>query len=66
MVEMCQFVGNRDQLITLLLPLVEHILNIIHIHFQDRYVSIHISSLPSFHGLRSSYFVFMVLNTLYL
>ncbi|XP_044463911.1 nuclear pore complex protein NUP205 isoform X2 [Mangifera indica] len=35
MVEMCQFVGNRDQLITLLLPLVEHILNIIHIHFQD-------------------------------
>ncbi|KAJ0091057.1 hypothetical protein Patl1_13095 [Pistacia atlantica] len=35
MVEMCQVAGNRDQLITLLLPLVEHVLNIILIHFQD-------------------------------
>lgn len=39
MVEMCQVAGNRDQLITLLLPLVEHVLNIILIHFQDRYAS---------------------------
>lgn len=37
MVEMCQVVGNRDQLITLLLPLVEQVLNVILIHFQDRY-----------------------------
>ncbi|TXG61268.1 hypothetical protein EZV62_012631 [Acer yangbiense] len=35
MVEMCQVAGNRDQLITLLLPLLEHILNVILIHFQD-------------------------------
>ncbi|KAK8343858.1 hypothetical protein V6Z12_A07G042900 [Gossypium hirsutum] len=35
MVEMCQVAGNRDQLISLLLPLVEHILNVIIIHFQD-------------------------------
>lgn len=48
MVEMCQVAGNRDQLITLLLPLVEHVLNIILIHFQDRYVSIHIFSLFHF------------------
>lgn len=37
MVEMCQIVGNRDQLITLLLQLAEHVLNIILIHLQDRY-----------------------------
>lgn len=37
MVEMCQVVGHRDQLITLLLPLVEQVLNVILIHFQDRY-----------------------------
>ncbi|KAM6580187.1 hypothetical protein CsatA_003961 [Cannabis sativa] len=35
MVEMCQVVGNRDQLITLLLPVAEQVLNIILIHFQD-------------------------------
>ncbi|KAG6723921.1 hypothetical protein I3842_03G232400 [Carya illinoinensis] len=35
MVEMCQVVGNRDQLIALLLPLAEHGLNVILIHFQD-------------------------------
>lgn len=37
MVEMCQVVGIRDQLITIVLPLVEHVLNIFLIHFQDRY-----------------------------
>ncbi|XP_042499811.1 nuclear pore complex protein NUP205 [Macadamia integrifolia] len=36
MVEMCQVAGNRDQLISLLLPLAEHVLNIILIHFRDR------------------------------
>ncbi|XP_009364040.2 nuclear pore complex protein NUP205 [Pyrus x bretschneideri] len=35
MVEMCQVVGIRDQLITIVLPLVEHVLNIFLIHFQD-------------------------------
>ncbi|KAH9761847.1 nuclear pore complex protein NUP205 [Citrus sinensis] len=35
MVEMCQVAGNRDQLITLLLLLTEHVLNVILIHFQD-------------------------------
>ncbi|KAL5547863.1 hypothetical protein UlMin_003094 [Ulmus minor] len=35
MVEMCQIVGNRDQLITLLLPIAEQVLNIFLIHFQD-------------------------------
>ncbi|CAE6088933.1 unnamed protein product [Arabidopsis arenosa] len=39
MVEMCQIVGNRDQLITLLLQLAEHVLNIILIRLQDRSVS---------------------------
>lgn len=39
MVEMCQVAGKRDQLITLLLPLAEHVLNVILIHFQDRYAS---------------------------
>uniref|UniRef100_A0A1J3IWV9 Nuclear pore complex protein NUP205 n=1 Tax=Noccaea caerulescens TaxID=107243 RepID=A0A1J3IWV9_NOCCA len=38
MVEMCQIVGNRDQLITLLLQLAEHVLNIVLIHLQDRSV----------------------------
>lgn len=36
MVKMCQVAGNRDQLISLLLPLAEHVLNVIIIHFQDR------------------------------
>ncbi|KAI5320580.1 hypothetical protein L3X38_040288 [Prunus dulcis] len=36
MVEMCQVVGIRDQLVTLLLPLMEHVLNVFLIHFQDR------------------------------
>lgn len=40
MVEMCQIVGNRDQLITLLLQLAEHVLNIILIHLQDRYTTL--------------------------
>ncbi|KAE8668521.1 NUP205 protein [Hibiscus syriacus] len=35
MVEMCQVAGNRDQLISLLIPLAEHVLNVILIHFQD-------------------------------
>ncbi|XVF88378.1 hypothetical protein PTKIN_Ptkin19aG0046000 [Pterospermum kingtungense] len=35
MVEMCQVAGDRDQLISLLLPLAEHMLNVILIHFQD-------------------------------
>ncbi|KAM7263304.1 hypothetical protein ACFE04_000987 [Oxalis oulophora] len=35
MVEMCQVVGNRDQLIMLLLALMDHVLNVILIHFQD-------------------------------
>ncbi|KAG8654366.1 nuclear pore complex protein NUP205 isoform X3 [Manihot esculenta] len=35
MVEMCQVAGNRNQLITILLPLVEQLLNVILIHFQD-------------------------------
>ncbi|KAL5729570.1 hypothetical protein ACHQM5_002502 [Ranunculus cassubicifolius] len=35
MVDMCQIAGNRDQLITLLLPLAEQVLNIFLIHFQD-------------------------------
>ncbi|KAM3012969.1 hypothetical protein FF2_025890 [Malus domestica] len=35
MVEMCQVVGIRDQLITIVLPLVEHVLNVFLIHFQD-------------------------------
>ncbi|XP_059431871.1 nuclear pore complex protein NUP205 isoform X2 [Corylus avellana] len=38
MVEMCEVVGNRDQLIALLLPLAEHVLNVILIHFQDSFV----------------------------
>ncbi|KAF7814524.1 nuclear pore complex protein NUP205 [Senna tora] len=36
MVEMCRVVGSRDQLITLLLLLSEHVLNIILIHLQER------------------------------
>ncbi|KAJ4837663.1 hypothetical protein Tsubulata_013874 [Turnera subulata] len=36
MVEMSQVAGNRHQLITLLLTLAEHVLNILLIHFQDR------------------------------
>ncbi|XP_077210823.1 nuclear pore complex protein (DUF3414) isoform X2 [Tasmannia lanceolata] len=35
MVEMCRIAGNRDQLITLLLQLSEHVLNILLVHFQD-------------------------------
>ncbi|PRQ28816.1 hypothetical protein RchiOBHm_Chr5g0007071 [Rosa chinensis] len=38
MVEMCHVVGNRDQLITMLLPLVEHVLNVFLSHFQYRHV----------------------------
>lgn len=40
MVEMCKIVGSRDQLITLLLQLTEHVLNIILIHLQDRYAAL--------------------------
>lgn len=43
MVEMCQVAGNRDQLISLLLPLAEQILNIILMHFRDSSI-IHNSS----------------------
>ncbi|XP_021855676.2 nuclear pore complex protein NUP205 [Spinacia oleracea] len=35
MVEMCQIVGDRDQLVTLLLVLAEHMLNVMLTHFQD-------------------------------
>ncbi|KAK9706158.1 hypothetical protein RND81_07G107800 [Saponaria officinalis] len=35
MVEMCQIVGDRDQLVTLSVLLAEHLLNVILIHFQD-------------------------------
>lgn len=35
MMEMCQVAGNKDQLITLLLPLAENVLNILLIHLQD-------------------------------
>ncbi|KAF3971259.1 hypothetical protein CMV_005121 [Castanea mollissima] len=35
MVEMCQVIGSRDQLIGLLVPLAEQVLNVILIHFQD-------------------------------
>lgn len=37
MVEMCQVAGNRDQLVTLLLPLAEQLLNVLLVHFQDGY-----------------------------
>lgn len=37
LVEMCQIVGYRDRLITLLFLLAENVLNIILVHFQDRY-----------------------------
>lgn len=37
MVQMCQIVGYRDQLVTLLLLLAENVLNIILVHFQDGY-----------------------------
>lgn len=37
MMEMCQVAGNKDQLITLLLPLAENVLNILLIHLQDEY-----------------------------
>ena len=39
MVEMCQVIGSRDQLIGLLVPLAEQVLNVILIHFQDRWTS---------------------------
>ncbi|XP_020537054.1 nuclear pore complex protein NUP205 isoform X2 [Jatropha curcas] len=39
MVEMCQVAGNREQLITMLLPLAEQVLNVILIHFQDSSVT---------------------------
>ncbi|KAJ1381293.1 hypothetical protein SESBI_45266 [Sesbania bispinosa] len=35
MVEMCRVVASRDQLIVLLLPLSEHVLNILLIHLQE-------------------------------
>lgn len=40
MVEMCQVVGIRDQLITLLFPIAEHVLKIMLVHLQDRYLII--------------------------
>lgn len=39
MVEMCKVAGCRDQLIALLLPLAEQVLNVILIHFQESNVS---------------------------
>ncbi|CAM8931770.1 unnamed protein product [Rhodiola kirilowii] len=35
MIDMCELAGVRDNLITLQLPLAEHILNVILVHFQD-------------------------------
>lgn len=35
MLEMCQIVGDRNQLMTLLLLLAENVMNIILVHFQD-------------------------------
>ncbi|KAK7411230.1 hypothetical protein VNO78_02663 [Psophocarpus tetragonolobus] len=40
MVEMCRVVASRDQLIILLLPLSEHVLNIILIHLQESPVAL--------------------------
>ncbi|KAL5146992.1 Nuclear pore complex protein NUP205 [Glycine soja] len=40
MVEMCRVVASRDQLIILLLPLSEHVLNIILIHLQESSVAL--------------------------
>lgn len=42
MVEMCRVAGNRDQLTTLLLQLAEQVLNILLIHFQERYARLSI------------------------
>ncbi|XP_048134215.1 nuclear pore complex protein NUP205 isoform X2 [Rhodamnia argentea] len=39
MVEMCRIAGNKDQLITLLLPLAEQVLNVLLIHFQESSLS---------------------------
>lgn len=56
MVEMCRIVGYRDQLVTLLLLLAENVLNIILVHFQDRYA---LSNCVSFNACNGSclYFV---------
>jgi nuclear pore complex protein Nup205 len=35
MMEMSRVAGERDQLITLLLPLAEHVLDIILVHFRE-------------------------------
>ncbi|CAM8923419.1 unnamed protein product [Rhodiola kirilowii] len=35
MIDMCELAGVRDNLITLQLPLAEHLLNVILVHFQD-------------------------------
>ncbi|WCJ29645.1 Nuclear pore complex protein NUP205 [Euphorbia peplus] len=35
MVEMCQVAGNKDKLITILVPLAEQVLNVILVHFQE-------------------------------
>ncbi|XP_022938219.1 nuclear pore complex protein NUP205 isoform X2 [Cucurbita moschata] len=35
MIEMCKIVGNKSEMITLLLPLAEYVLNVMLIHFQD-------------------------------
>ncbi|KAG7021250.1 Nuclear pore complex protein, partial [Cucurbita argyrosperma subsp. argyrosperma] len=32
---MCKIVGNKSEMITLLLPLAEYVLNVMLIHFQD-------------------------------
>lgn len=37
MVEMCQIVADKNRLVTLLLLLAENVMNIILVHFQDRY-----------------------------
>lgn len=42
MVEMCRVAGHRDQLTTLLLQLAEQVLNILLIHFQERYARLSI------------------------
>lgn len=35
MLDMCELAGSRDNLITLQLPLAEHLLNVVLVHFQD-------------------------------
>ncbi|KAF3453692.1 hypothetical protein FNV43_RR04133 [Rhamnella rubrinervis] len=64
MVEMCQVVGNRDQLISLLLPLVDQVLNVILIHFQDSSVTSDVSGATRDGGQDISVFCGKLIQTL--